>query len=526
MEDDDDDFSVPQTRVHFGEVDYAPDRTTSVDVAVAPEQEIILSEQSERSRREQETLIREIERQHRSKLLAVPTDDGQVRGLLRRLGEPITLFGEREHERRARLRTIMADREILHPSQLEGSGMEVELGTMRVEGRGRGRQEDDEGIDDVGDDDEEGEQQTHYTEGPAELIHERRRIAEFSLRRAAERIQKERGMSSESKSGMETEEKKEEELEESRVWEDVECELSIPCDRRPSCFVKFHPTSPIITTASFSGLIQWWDAENGTQIASFSGHEDRVASLSYFHHRPGFVSAGLLDQKCCIWIEPELGDRKRWPLVSKPQSVFSTSSTHFGRIAAVDIHPMDAHLAMSCYDHTWSLWSLERQCPLYSQEGHRAPVHGLSFQGDGSLLATSDTNGTILIWDLRTGCAVIALQGHASQVNCIDWAPNGFVLGSGSEDCTVRLWDLRAKESLYVIPAHERLVSSLRFSPDGKWIISSSFDDTCKIWSQKTLQLQKVLQHASHVMSADLDSKSNTAVSVCVDRNLKIWKNI
>ena len=57
----------------------------------------------------QQQLIREFELKRRSRSIIVPTNDQQVRSLLRGLGEPITLFGERELERRERLRGLLTE---------------------------------------------------------------------------------------------------------------------------------------------------------------------------------------------------------------------------------------------------------------------------------------------------------------------------------------------------------------------------------------------------------------------------------
>ena len=43
-----------------------------------------------------EMKVREFELKRKMKATVVPTDDGKVREMLRQLGEPITLFGERE----------------------------------------------------------------------------------------------------------------------------------------------------------------------------------------------------------------------------------------------------------------------------------------------------------------------------------------------------------------------------------------------------------------------------------------------
>ena len=46
--------------------------------------------------RKQQELMKEIELRRKMKATVVPTNDQEVRRMLRQLGEPVTLFGERE----------------------------------------------------------------------------------------------------------------------------------------------------------------------------------------------------------------------------------------------------------------------------------------------------------------------------------------------------------------------------------------------------------------------------------------------
>jgi hypothetical protein len=51
---------------------------------------------SERARRENEVVLKELDRKKMARTgMAVPTDDNRVKARLREIGEPITLFGER-----------------------------------------------------------------------------------------------------------------------------------------------------------------------------------------------------------------------------------------------------------------------------------------------------------------------------------------------------------------------------------------------------------------------------------------------
>ena len=58
----------------------------------------LLQASAEHMRKQQE-LMREIELRRRMKATVVPTNDQEVRRMLRQLREPVTLFGEREVSR-------------------------------------------------------------------------------------------------------------------------------------------------------------------------------------------------------------------------------------------------------------------------------------------------------------------------------------------------------------------------------------------------------------------------------------------
>lgn len=71
-----------------------PRRTSSGSSSPTPP--LSPSQAGQRQREEQEKLLREFELRRRIRSTVVPTDDIKVRTMLRALGEPITLFGEKE----------------------------------------------------------------------------------------------------------------------------------------------------------------------------------------------------------------------------------------------------------------------------------------------------------------------------------------------------------------------------------------------------------------------------------------------
>lgn len=115
-----------------------------------------------RAQAEHAALLASLDRQARSRQLAVPTNELAVRSRLRELGEPQTLFGERPEDRRDRLRAVLS-------RLAEERGWDMESGSEESE-------EEDEA------------EEEFYTEGDEDLLEARRQIAEFSLARAKARV--------------------------------------------------------------------------------------------------------------------------------------------------------------------------------------------------------------------------------------------------------------------------------------------------------------------------------------------------
>nr|GEX34986.1 hypothetical protein [Tanacetum cinerariifolium] len=139
-----------------------------------PEYEV--SEESRLFREKQEKAKADFLMKQRAAALAVPTNDKAVRSRLRRLGEPVTLFGEREMDRRDRLRMIMA--------RLDAEGQLETLMRVLEEEEGAGMEDGAGGGEDEG----EAIQYPFYTEGSTALLKARYWIAKESVLKAAVRL--------------------------------------------------------------------------------------------------------------------------------------------------------------------------------------------------------------------------------------------------------------------------------------------------------------------------------------------------
>ena len=102
-------------------------------------------------------LLAELERKTQARKLVLPTKDLDVRLRLRSMGQPITLFGERQADRRDRLRDLI--------SRLK-------------------REDESMGSDSEASSSDDEKEEEFYTEGGDTLLEERKWIAEYSLKRS------------------------------------------------------------------------------------------------------------------------------------------------------------------------------------------------------------------------------------------------------------------------------------------------------------------------------------------------------
>ncbi|EIE25482.1 WD40 repeat-like protein [Coccomyxa subellipsoidea C-169] len=439
----------------------------------------------------QEEAVRQMELRRRMRAAVVPTQDAEVRRTLRLLKEPVTLFGEREMERRDRLRKLLAE------------------------------MDDDEKLDKLGGAEPEDvdmveiRKEKFYTEGPPQLKAARMHLAHWSLERAMDRI---------NFSKRKRESPDEDELSERKAAVDaakgVVNQSSEIGDDRPITACAFSPSGQQLATAALSGLLKLWTVPDCQKQITIKAHADRVTGVAWHPHAgapgqgedaPALVTGGV-DTTARLW--------------SASGKQLRTLAGHADRLGRVAVHPMGQHLGTASFDQTWRLWDLETGDCLLEQEGHSRSVYTVAFQGDGALAASGGLDAIGRLWDLRSGNSIMVLEGHVRGILSMDFSPNGYQLVSGSEDHTAKVWDLRKRKALYTLPGHTSLVSQVRYEPcDGYYLLTAGYDNTAKLWSSDNFKLIATLAgHEGRVIGADISPDgSGLIASVSADRTIKLW---
>ncbi|KAK9845589.1 hypothetical protein WJX84_004246 [Apatococcus fuscideae] len=439
-----------------------------------------LPEASREAQEKQEELMRKLELKRRLRSAVVPTDPGEVKALLRQLAEPITLFGEREGERRDRLRKLVAS---MDPAEQEA----LQQGRLPLE------------LDDAG---PALRREKFYTEGSPALQEARRTLAHKSLQRAADRL---------AGAKRRRESPDEDERAEAAAMVDSLAQISNQssefADERPISACRFSPDGSLLASTSWSGHLKLWSMPACQHQQTIRAHQDRSLSGSEL---PA-LATGASDRCARVW--------------SSTGKLLHDLRGHEERLGRIAFHPLGLHLGTASFDQTWRLWDLATGQCILEQEGHSRAVYALAFQQDGALAATGGLDAIGRVWDLRSGRSIMALEGHVKDILSMDWSPNGYLLASGSNDNTCRIWDMRKRDCTYTLPAHTSLVSQVRFEPsDGHFLVTAGYDNLTKLWDSRGLRLVKTLAgHEGKVMGADVSADSRTIVTAGYDRTIKLW---
>ncbi|KAI3933192.1 hypothetical protein MKW98_016518 [Papaver atlanticum] len=352
--------------------------------------------------------------------LAVPTNDFAVRARLQRLGEPVTLFGEREMERRDRLRMIM-----------------VNLGTEELF---------------------KFQKYPFWTEGSKELLQARHYISRYSLVKAALRLERARRRRDDPDEDFDAE------LDRSEIDELPLTGCSFSCDGKLLATlsrigaalrghtqqvtdVAFSPTATnLLATASIDRTAILWNTE-GVCLRKFEGHFDRLARLA-FHPSGKYVGTASFDKSWRLW-DIETGVELLYQ-EGHSRGIYGICFHHDGSLAAprfdsvygIDFSPNGYHLATGGEDNTCRIWVLRKKKSKYIIPAHSKQISQVKFDHlEGYFLATASLDKTAKIWSARDFMPVKTLSGHDLKVSSLDIAGEGQYIATVSRDKTIKLWE-------------------------------------------------------------------------------------
>lgn len=228
----------------------------------------------------------------------------------------------------------------------------------------------------------------------------------------------------------------------------------------------FLPDGRRAVSAGDDGTLILWDLETGTAAARWRGHRGKVAALAVSPDGTTVASGGW-DHEVRLW-DADTGTGR-------------ALAGHGANVNAVAFSPDGAVVASGDYDGRILLWRVADGSLAATLPGNGFSINALVFAPDGRLLSAS-SDKAVRLWDVAQRREILRYEGHEEPVLALAVAGDGSLVASGTSRGTVDLWqpaDGALRRSLY---AARGPVWALAFTRDARAMLSSGSDGVVRLW--------------------------------------------
>ncbi len=193
-------------------------------------------------------------------------------------------------------------------------------------------------------------------------------------------------------------------------------------------------------------------------------------------------------------------------------------------VRSIAIHPDGKTFASGSdflpNDNPLKIWNLETGENITSFSGHSKDVKSVTFNYDGTILASGSSDQTIKLWYSKTG---VTFTEHSGYIYSVNFSPNGELLASSSGDNTIKIWNIANNELVCTLTGHEAWVNTVLFL-DNNTLISGSYDNTIKVWSlHNQSAIHTISEHTKSITSLTICPQKNMFASGSSDGTVKLW---
>ncbi|EKM79756.1 hypothetical protein AGABI1DRAFT_127441 [Agaricus bisporus var. burnettii JB137-S8] len=153
-------------------------------------------------------------------------------------------------------------------------------------------------------------------------------------------------------------------------------------------------------------------------------------------------------------------------------------------------------------------------------------VKGVDFHPTEPWLLAGLYNGSVNIYNLDTGNIIKTFEVAEVPVRCVKFIARKNWFVAGSDDYQLRVFNYNTHEKVVAFEAHPDYIRCLTVHPSAPIVLTGSDDMTIKAWDwdKQWRNIQTYEGHTHYIMNIAFNPKdSNTFVSACLDRTVKMW---
>ncbi len=240
--------------------------------------------------------------------------------------------------------------------------------------------------------------------------------------------------------------------------------------------------------ASGSGIsVRFFDGYTGTLLApARSAHTGQVSSLAWSQATGQPLVSGSQDKRAVVW------DTQAF----HPQAVFTR---HTAAIDALSFQPEGSIIASASQGGAVRVWRVDTLAEVHSfYQDAPIPMRAVAFAPAGTLLAVGGEDGQVRLWDNGLVCQrstftaqgevcadmPLRFQAHPSSVRTLSWSPDSHFLATGGEDGAFEVWASPPGgiPTLIAKAASDHPVMGVAWSPTRRQVAVAS-GKTVTVWS-------------------------------------------
>ena len=153
-------------------------------------------------------------------------------------------------------------------------------------------------------------------------------------------------------------------------------------------------------------------------------------------------------------------------------------------LAAIALSPDGEQAVTALTNERLQAWEFSTgRSRQYIDSAHSASVTDLTFNADGTRLASSSADRTARLWVMpELEFLGPEFGGHEDVVTAVAFSPTEARLVTGAASGSLRVWNLETHELLFHSAGGGQRIHDLCFSPDGKRLAMSASERQVQVW--------------------------------------------